>query len=153
MQEVLRVVIDTSVFCAALKSRSKVSIAAKILQSWLRGDFVLVMAPQLLEELVEKLLEIGVSEQDVEDLVTSIQEIAIHIPGVYEATRLDNIDPDDNMFLAAAYEIEADYIVSRDDHLLYQKHFYGTQILEPPSFLKMLNTQRVSWKRPRFEEN
>jgi len=153
MQEVLKVVVDTSVFCAALKSKTKTSIAAKIIQCWLRGDFVLVMAPQLLEELVEKLLEIGVPEQDVEDLVTNILEMAKHIPCVYEATRLDDIDPDDNMFLAAAYEIEADFIVSRDDHLLYQKHLYGTQILEPPEFFKMLNEQRVSWRRPRVEGN
>ena len=47
-----------------------------------------------------------------------------------------NIDPDDNMFLAAAYEAKADYLVSLDNHLLSLKFYHGTQILTPGLFLR-----------------
>jgi putative PIN family toxin of toxin-antitoxin system len=68
--------------------------------------------------------------------VTTIETLAIQIEGVYEATILDNIDPDDNMFLAAAYEAKADYLVSLDNHLLSLKFYHGTQILTPNLFLR-----------------
>ena len=139
----LKAVIDTSVFCAALKSKTKTSITAKILKAWLSGCFTLIMAPLLLEELARKLYEIGVPEQDVEDLILNILDVAENIPGVYEATRLDDIDPDDNMFIAAAYESKADYIVSRDNHLLNLKHSHGTQIVDPPLFLRVLTTRQT----------
>lgn len=77
---------------------------------------------------------------DIEDLVTLIAEVALHIPGAYEATRLDDIDPDDNMFLAAAYEAKADYLVSlARKHLLPLKHYHGTQILTPALFIRVIN--------------
>jgi hypothetical protein len=44
-------------------------------------------------------------------------------------------DPTDNKFLACALEGQADYIVSRDPHLLNLKHFHGIQIVEVPTFV------------------
>lgn len=43
----------------------------------------------------------------------------IQIEGAYCVTNLDKIDPNDNMFLAVAYEGKADYLVSLDNHLLF----------------------------------
>jgi predicted nucleic acid-binding protein len=37
--------------------------------------------------------------------------------------------------LAAALEGQADFIVSRDPHLLNLKHFHTIQIVQPPAFL------------------
>ncbi|GAB4299486.1 MAG: hypothetical protein Fur0025_38420 [Oscillatoriaceae cyanobacterium] len=72
----------------------------KILDSWVEVKFALVMSPQLLEELVATLSEQGVSEQTLLLLIAKIAEIALHIPGAYQATRLDEIDPDDNKFVS-----------------------------------------------------
>lgn len=135
----IKVVIDTSVFIAALLSNSQTSFPVQVLNSWREGRFTLVMAPQLLRELVVKLTRKKVQQADVEDLVAVIATIALHIPGAYEATRLDNIDPDDNMFLAAAYEAKADYLVSLDKKdLLPLKHYHGTQIVAPELFIRLL---------------
>jgi predicted nucleic acid-binding protein len=49
------------------------------------------------------------------------------------------------MFLAAALEGQADYVVSRDPHLLNIKHFHGIQIVEVPAFLRA--TQRSTKNR------
>lgn len=136
----IKVVIDTSVFIAALLSKSQTSSSVQVLNSWRDSRFTLVMAPQLLRELVVKLIQKKVPQADIEDLVTLIGEAAINIPGAYEGTHLDDIDPDDNMFLAAAYEAKVDYLVSLDkEHLLLLKHYHGTQILTSVLFMSLLN--------------
>ena len=136
----IKVVIDTSVFIAALLSNNQDSAPAQIIDGWRNQKFTLIMAPQLMGELVVKLIQKGISPVEIENLVTIIGEIALHIPGAYEATRLDNIDPDDNIFLAAAYESNADYLVSLDKkHLLPLKHYHRKQILSPSLFIRLLN--------------
>lgn len=135
----LKVVIDTSVFVSALLSKSQLGSPYLVLQAWQQGKFTLIMAPQLLQELVLKLLQLKVPEPTVEELVVVIGEIALHIPGAYEATRLDKIDPDDNKFLASVYEAKADYLISLDNHLLSIKYYHGTQIVTPHLFLNAIS--------------
>lgn len=44
------------------------------------------------------------------------------------------------MFLAAAYESNANYLISLDKkHLLPLKHYHGTQILNPALFISLLD--------------
>ena len=44
------------------------------------------------------------------------------------------------MFLAAAYEVSADYLVSLDKkHILPLKYYHGTQILSPDLFIRILD--------------
>lgn len=71
-------------------------------------------------------------------LLNLIARIANCIDGAVEATFLDDIDPNDNMFLAAAYESGADYLVSLDkQHLLPLKYYRETQIVDPSTFLRL----------------
>lgn len=138
----IKVVIDTSVFIAALLSKNQTSAPAKIINAWREEKFTLIMAPPLMRELVVKLIRKNIPPSEIENLVAIIGEIALHILGAYEATRLDNIDPDDNMFLAAAYESNANYLVSLDKkHLLPLKHYHGTQIFSPALFIHLLNSK------------
>ncbi|MEM9272649.1 MAG: putative toxin-antitoxin system toxin component, PIN family [Cyanobacteria bacterium P01_F01_bin.143] len=118
----IKVIIDTSVFVAALLSKNQTNAPAQIINAWREEKFILVMAPPLMRELVVKLIQKNIPLTEIENLVAIIGEIALQIPGIYEASRLDDIDPDDNMFLAAAYESNADYLVSLDKkHLLPQQ--------------------------------
>lgn len=98
------------------------------------------MYPQLQEELIIVLLRKEINSKLIENLVKVIETLALKIDGVYQATILDNIDPNDNMFLAASYESKSDYLVSLDNHLLSLKYYHGTQILTPSLFLKVLET-------------
>ena len=135
-----KVVIDTSVFVAALLTKDKTAGPVQVLNKWQQGQFTLVMSPQILNEIVLVLIPRNISEKAIENLVTAIAATALNIPGAYEATRLDNIDPKDNIFLAATYEATAAYLVSLDSkHLLPLKHDHGTQILLPTLFLAALN--------------
>ncbi len=97
------------------------------------------MSPSILQEVVAKLLEKDVDAELVEELVFIFGQIGLYIPGAYQTGRLDKIDPYDNMFLAAALESHADYIVSYDDKsLLPMKHFHGTQISSPELLMRQL---------------
>jgi uncharacterized protein len=137
---ILLVILDTSVFISALLSKNPNSAPCKIIIYWREGRFNLVISPQILEELVEKLLAKNIDKTDIKDILTAIFYTAIKIQGTYEATILDNIDPNDNMFLAAAYEVSADYLVSLDKkHILPLKHYHGTQILSPDLFIRILD--------------
>ncbi|MBE9219781.1 putative toxin-antitoxin system toxin component, PIN family [Dolichospermum flos-aquae] len=134
------VIVDTSVFISALLSKNPNSAPCQIIIFWREGKFNLVISPQILEELVEKLLAKNIDKTDIKDILTAIFYTAIKIQGTYEATILDNIDPNDNMFLAAAYEVSADYLVSLDKkHILPLKHYHRTQILSPDLFIRILD--------------
>ena len=136
----LKVVIDTSVFIAGLLTNDEKSSSFQVLSNWLNDRFMLVMSPQILEELIFVLARREFSQDDIDDLVDNVAETALHIPGIYEATFLDDIDPKDNMFLAAAYEAKADYLVSLDKKdILPIKYYHGTQILQPKLFIDVLN--------------
>ena len=133
------VILDTSVFLSALLSKNPNSAPCRIIRYWREGRFKLVISPQLLEELVEKLLVKNIDRNDIKDILRAIFYTAIKIQGIYQATILDQVDPNDNMFLAAAYEIGADYLVSLDKkHILPLKHDHYTQILSPDLFLQVL---------------
>ena len=140
----LKVVLDTSVFVSSLLSKNPYASPAQILKKWQEKHFTLIMSPQLLEELLEKLSEKQIDENILEQLVTAITSLALHIEGAITATYLDNIDPDDNIFLAAAYESKADYLVSLDaKHLLPIKYYHGTQIVTPKIFLDLLDRKEI----------
>ena len=137
----LKVVLDTSVFVSAILSKSDNAAPRQILNLWYGGELALIMTPQLLQELVGVLVRRKIPDDEIEDLVAAIGSIALHIPGAYESTRLDEIDPDDNKFLAAAYEAKADYLVSLDNDLLSLKNFHGTQIRTPTLFVDALESR------------
>ncbi|MDJ0732182.1 MAG: putative toxin-antitoxin system toxin component, PIN family [Crocosphaera sp.] len=134
----LKVVLDTSVFVSAILSKNRETSPSIILNKWQEGSFTLVISPQLQEELIIVLLRKGINSELIENLVTIIETLALKIEGIYKATILNEIDSNDNMFLAACYEAKADYLVSLDNHLLSFKYYHGTQILNPSLFLKVL---------------
>ncbi len=88
------------------------------------------------------LLRRGIPATESEDLVEIISLIALQIPGSYETALLNDVDPDDNKFLAAAYEAKADFLISLDGDLLNLKFFHGTQIFTPAAFLDFLTDGR-----------
>ncbi len=134
----LKVILDTSVFISAVLSKNPETAPNQILKKWQEGNFCLVISPQLKEELIILLLRKGIKSESIENLLTIIETLAIQIEGIYETNFLDNIDPNDNIFLAAAFEAKADYLVSLDNHLLSLKFFHGTQICSPSLFLKLI---------------
>lgn len=105
------VVLDTSTFISAYLSSNPESSPNKIISLWQQGDFLLIITPQLLKELVTVLERRKVDIKSIIELVKLIKRIAVIKEGIYQTNILDNIDPKDNMFLSACYEGKADYLV------------------------------------------
>lgn len=138
----LKVVVDTSVFVSGYLSPTGTSNPAQIIARWRAGDFQLIMTRQILEEITAIFLEKGIDENLILEFITVVGKIALFLPGNYVVYRLDNIDPGDNMFLAAAQEGSADYLVSLDaKHLLPLKHHKKTQIVNPRIFINILDRE------------
>lgn len=139
----LRVVLDTNVLISlAFAQRGN----AKTLRELLAEDaFVLVTSADLLAELYRVLhyprirQRFHPTEEDILEFIGIILERAIMVPGRYQVQRVEQ-DPTDDMFLATALEGQADYVVSRDPHLLNLKHFHGIEIVEVPAFLRAVRS-------------
>lgn len=133
----LKVVLDTNIFVAGYLSKSKTGYPSQILNLWQDGQFILVITPQILREIIATLVEKKVPLELLEELVSIIGQIALRMPGAYETQVLNDVDPKDNMILAAALESHADFIVTYDKRsLLPLKHFHGTQIVVPELFVR-----------------
>ncbi len=144
----LKAVLDTSVFVAGYLSREGKGYSAQIISRWRLGEFHLIMSRQLLEEIVGKFVEKGISEDLILDFVEVVGRIALNIPGSHVVYRLDDIDPDDNILLATAQEGQADFLVSLDKrHVLPLKYHMGTQIVDPELFLRALDRESDLTKR------
>ncbi len=83
------------------------------------------------DEIIEKI--------EKKDLITSkVVKKVISISDIVEPKRKIQVvkdDPDDDKFLEVAVEGRADFIISKDKHLLNLKEFEGIKIVSPDTFL------------------
>ena len=136
----MRTVLDTNVLVSATLIRG--GNEDRILRAWQRGAFELVLSRPILSELgralfYEKLRrKRWMSEEEVRLLLELIAAECILVPGkvAVKASR----DPDDDMFLAAAVEGGAEYVVSGDKDLLAVRVYRGVEVVSPAAFLKIL---------------
>ena len=118
---------------------------AKFLRNaWKRLGFRLAITPQILEELnrvityPKVLSNFGLDSASVAQSIQILRQIAIVLPGDYSDVAVISEDPSDNIYLAAALESGADYLVTQDRHILSLKYFYGTQIISLEQFVRVL---------------
>lgn len=127
-----RVVLDTNVLVSGLLGGSGIHV----IRQWRRGDFVLVVSPQIFEEYqaVLKRPKFGLPEWLVDELLAFIRERAdwVEPEAHIKATR----DPTDDKFLEAAVSGQAEYIVSGDNDLLTLEAFEGISIVPSWEFIE-----------------
>jgi len=136
----MRAVLDTNVLISATLIRG--GNEDRILRAWQRGAFELVLSRATLAELgralfYEKLRrKRWVSEEEARLLLELLAAECILVPGkvAVKASR----DPQDDMFLAAAVEGEAEYVVSGDKDLLSVGAYRGIEIVSPAGFVRIL---------------
>lgn len=136
----LRVVLDTNILISTLLTHQD-SPPKKIFTALKNQEFISVSSQLIFQEIEEvlnrpsilKLIKIT-PEEFMDTLVT----VSLIVPGkqIVEISK----DPDDNMFLAAAWEGQAQYIVSGDkSHLLSLKAYKGIKIITPHEFIEILS--------------
>jgi putative PIN family toxin of toxin-antitoxin system len=130
----MRVVIDTNVFISGVYWHGAPN---NVLLAWEAGRFDVAASRAILEEYSRVLNEF---EQPPEDRARWDALLGNRVHMVVPTEEIDAIpaDPDDNKFLAAAVEAEAQFVVSGDKHLLALRVFRGIRILTPAAFLREL---------------
>jgi putative PIN family toxin of toxin-antitoxin system len=139
-----RVVVDTNVIVSAvLNPKGK---PAAVLDAIVDGDLLLIVSDAILEEVrhvfsyskIERLLhKHGVIQQEIEELIETLSDISIFVPGKV-ALNIVESDPADNKFLACAVEGNADFLVSGDHHLTELEKYENIQILTPTDFVNLI---------------
>lgn len=137
MTERPRAVFDTNVFVSALLSRNPTSPTQELMQRWRDEEFILLVSQALLLELVEKLQERGIGQDQIQELLVTIARLAEWVDVPPEAIAPVVIaDPDDDQILACAAVGSADYLVTYDPHFDVLKGIYqGIKITKALPFL------------------
>lgn len=138
----LRVVLDTNQFVSSVLVHH--GLPAQVLDAWRQRVYLLVTSPAIIAEIRATLAyprirrKYPLTDEQVEQLVTLLEQDALVVPGVADATGAIPDDPQDEMILACAIEGMADLIVSGDRHLLDLGEYQGIQILTAREFLNRL---------------
>ena len=136
----LKVVLDTNVIISGTIMDHGATF--QILKSWERGDFFTIISEPILRE-VEKVLHYPrikekrhLTELDIEAVLNVLKTYSINTPAKMKIDAIPE-DPQDDKFITAAIEGEADYIVSGDRHLRDLKDYQGIPIVSPSEFLQI----------------
>jgi len=141
----VRAVIDTNLFVSGLFAAQGYS--SQLQQLWVAGAFELAVSEQILKEIENTLLKphihkrLFLEEGEEASIIDLIREKATVVTADLYQTDKIKTDPTDNKFLACALEVNADYIVSGDNHLLELKHFHGVQIVDAKIFVEKIKAK------------
>jgi hypothetical protein len=140
----IRAVLDTNVIISAyLNAEGK---PAQIFSLARENRIEICFSPQIISEIAETLLKPKLvkihrrNRKDVFAFTKALAGAAFITPGVMKVDAV-KADPDDNIILACAMESYADYIISGDHHLTDLASFEGISVVNPDTFLKLMDRQ------------
>lgn len=142
----IKVVIDTNIWVSALLN--PFGYPARIRKSFEKGVFKVVVSEPILQELADVLdrprikEKYGVTPEDTEEILTLIEERSEHVllSGNIEICR----DKDDDLIIETAIKGKAEYLVTRDDDVKFDKEVsgfllkYGISVTSVAKFLKLI---------------
>lgn len=139
----LRIVFDTNIWVSLILNRHLSANFAEVLAD--KQRFVICMSGQMLSELARALSYpkiariLGESNVDVRTALAAVVErVDLHTVTEGEIDEIKS-DQSDNRILECASEVEAEFIVSGDRHLLDLKVFDGIPIVTARDFLKVID--------------
>lgn len=121
--------------------------AGVLLASWERGETALIMCEEIVAEyevvlsrprIVNKFTHI--STATIAASAATLREHSTFVT-VSEVPRVVVEDPDDDVVLACAVAGHAEYVVSRDNHLLKMGAYQGIPIISAEGFARVLRGQ------------
>ncbi len=134
----LRAVLDTNVLVSGAFWRGA---SFRVLELVCVGKLGLVASPGIIAEYLrimqkDEVLE-KTSERQRAAALSLLHKVLFRVIVVEPETRFGAItaDPDDDKFIDAALAGKADFIVSKDKHLLCLEEFEGIEILTPEELL------------------
>lgn len=140
----MRAVVDTNILVRAVIMPH--GTVGPVLLHLRQAEYKLLYAQALLEELVDVLNRPRIRDKyqlTDQDIRTVVSLILLRGEAVIPTQRITACrDPKDDKFLEVAVAGEADVIVSGDDDLLVLHPFAGIPIVEPATFLQMLDVEK-----------
>lgn len=132
----IRAVLDTNIFVSGIHWTG---VSEKVLRAWMEEEFKHVSSIPIIDEVVRVLMafKVPLEPEDIswwESLILEKSSLVFPV----EHLEVVRNDPDDNKFIEAAVEGNAQYIVSQDRHLLDIKEYRGIKIIHPDEFLKIM---------------
>ncbi len=132
----MKVVLDTNVLVSGLIWQG---IPRRIYDALKSGQFVLVVSSHILDEYRRVLRRLSQHHTIVDtDAVVESLNVKALMTDPKPFARQICTDKDDDIFIEAATDAYADYIVTGDRALLKVKHFRGTEIVTARQFVSKL---------------
>ncbi len=127
-----KVVLDTNVYVSAIGWKGA---SHEIFNNCINGDLKLFLSADIFDEIKRVLNypKFNFTQMEIEEFLGQILEIGNLVETEINIEIIRD-DPSDNKFLECATTVEADYIISRDPHLLNIKEFKGIKIMSPEVF-------------------
>ena len=133
----MKVVIDTNVFVSSfLGGRPR-----QVIDLWKRGEIVLCLSKEILDEYVDVLHRIGLGpEEELTELLALFKQ-GVNILFTAKTPRICVVkdDPSDDKFVECAVKLKAGFIVTGDKSLKSIGEYQGIKIMSPQEFLKIVN--------------
>lgn len=129
-----KIVLDTNVFISALGWKGA---SHKIFNKCVSGNLNLFLSTGIFDEIkrVLKYPKFKFSKSEINEFLDLILEVGSLVETEIEINIIE-ADPSDNKFLECAITADADYLVSRDPHVLKIKEFRGIKIMSPENFME-----------------
>jgi uncharacterized protein len=147
----LRVVLDTNVIVSSVISKKGPPFL--IIQAWKETRFVMVISVDIVKEVQRVLFEprmVGtfhLTENRITRFIDTLYKDTILVAGKSDSSGAVPKDPSDEMFISAAIDAKAHFIVSGDKHLLNIGSFKKIPIVSPRQFLDLLEQEYPSRKQ------
>ena len=137
----LRAVLDANVYVsAAIRPEGP---PGQLLEEFVRQSaFEIIMSPEIIDEVIQTLEDPKVRPHFGAkiDATTWFETIAVLADVVLGEHKISGVsrDPDDDMYLGAAVEGRATFVVTGDSDLLDVREHAGVRIVTPRQFLEVL---------------
>lgn len=131
-----KVVLDTNIIVSAALTAGK---SSEVLALWKKGLFDIIVCQEIIEEYFTVLSRDKFC-LPISLITTILEEFNRKGKWINKSSSFNIIknDPSDNKFLEAAFDAEADFIISGDQHLLALGKFNDIPIIQPNKFIGLL---------------
>jgi len=134
-----QIVIDTNVIVSGLRSRR--GAAYKLLtmlkdNRW-QVNISTALIPEYEEILKREQADLGLSEQDIDDVIDGICHIANH-QIIYYVWRPASHDPDDDFLIDLAVAAQANFLITYNPKDVKSIEQFGIEVISPKEFLQRM---------------
>jgi putative PIN family toxin of toxin-antitoxin system len=130
----MKVVIDTNVFVSSFFGGNP----RKIIDFWKKGEIILCLSKDILDEYVDVLHRVGLKEEEEIEELLSLFAKGFNILFSTKTPKIRAVkdDPADDKFIECAVGLKAEVIITGDRAVKALGEYMGIKILSPQQFLE-----------------